>query len=521
MLVEIHVLQNLAPSNPNRDDVGAPKSAIFGGRTRGRISSQCIKRSIRKFKAFEDALAGHLGTRTKLFPELVRAELARSKIPSDKHELVVQACTRIAKAEGKSTGKKEKEKPDEQKRTPQLIYLAPGHAPEYVKKLEGLWSDDKWKVQRDYYLSQIAGFQELVEAALEDIELEDTVKDKIIENAWIIAELGKSHLIKFDWDTEEQTLPERTGKYPDAQEAQWIVERLVDLYTHDESKKKTHYNETLKKILNQDKEAKKNAKPKLSKSERKKYADFMDELKVPMNHSAVDIALFGRMTTSDAFEDVEACLEVAHAISTNEMAREVDYFTAVDDLGKGVAAAHIGENQFTSNCYYKYFSLDWEAFVTQLAGGKDATDKAKADAVELARTAVKELIRAAVCAIPTGKKKGHANNNLPEAVLVEVKTKHIPTSYANAFLKPVEPGDGDGDLMMGSIRKLGHYTGTLCSMYGLKPSRYWLHREGKPLVIVRQDGEKEPQKPETLADSQPDLDDLLKKVAEELAKEGV
>lgn len=51
-LIEIHVLQNFAPSNLNRDDTGAPKDAFFGGTRRGRVSSQCDKRAVRKF--FDD-----------------------------------------------------------------------------------------------------------------------------------------------------------------------------------------------------------------------------------------------------------------------------------------------------------------------------------------------------------------------------------------------------------------------------------------------------------------------------------
>ena len=33
----------------------------------------------------------------------------------------------------------------------------------------------------------------------------------------------------------------------------------------------------------------------------------------------LDIALFGRMVTSDAFEDVEASMQVAHAVSTHSV----------------------------------------------------------------------------------------------------------------------------------------------------------------------------------------------------------
>jgi CRISPR system Cascade subunit CasC len=48
-IIEIHALQNFAPSNLNRDDTGAPKDALFGGTRRARVSSQCLKRSIRKY----------------------------------------------------------------------------------------------------------------------------------------------------------------------------------------------------------------------------------------------------------------------------------------------------------------------------------------------------------------------------------------------------------------------------------------------------------------------------------------
>ena len=77
MLIEIHMIQNHSPSNLNRDDLGAPKTCIFGGVTRARISSQCLKRSIRRSVAFEDAFrqAGLLGTRTKRLPGLVHKAL--------------------------------------------------------------------------------------------------------------------------------------------------------------------------------------------------------------------------------------------------------------------------------------------------------------------------------------------------------------------------------------------------------------------------------------------------------------
>lgn len=47
-LIELHILQSFPVSCLNRDDLGAPKTATFGGTIRARISSQCLKRAIRE-----------------------------------------------------------------------------------------------------------------------------------------------------------------------------------------------------------------------------------------------------------------------------------------------------------------------------------------------------------------------------------------------------------------------------------------------------------------------------------------
>ncbi len=47
MFIELHLLQNFAPSNLNRSDTGSPKDCEFGGYRRARISSQCLKRAMR------------------------------------------------------------------------------------------------------------------------------------------------------------------------------------------------------------------------------------------------------------------------------------------------------------------------------------------------------------------------------------------------------------------------------------------------------------------------------------------
>jgi CRISPR system Cascade subunit CasC len=48
-LIELHILQSFPVTCLNRDDLGAPKSARFGGVERARVSSQCWKRAVREF----------------------------------------------------------------------------------------------------------------------------------------------------------------------------------------------------------------------------------------------------------------------------------------------------------------------------------------------------------------------------------------------------------------------------------------------------------------------------------------
>lgn len=65
-LLELHYLQNFAPSNLNRDDTGSPKDAYFGGTRRARVSSQSFKRAMRMdFRSRGTLTSDELGARTK------------------------------------------------------------------------------------------------------------------------------------------------------------------------------------------------------------------------------------------------------------------------------------------------------------------------------------------------------------------------------------------------------------------------------------------------------------------------
>ena len=85
MLIEIHMIQNHSPANLNRDDLGAPKSCIFGGVTRARISSQCLKRSIRRSPEFAAALEKDGGVRTRRLITEIATAAANGGEPSETH----------------------------------------------------------------------------------------------------------------------------------------------------------------------------------------------------------------------------------------------------------------------------------------------------------------------------------------------------------------------------------------------------------------------------------------------------
>ena len=73
--VDIHIIQSLPPSCVNRDDSGSPKSAVYGGVRRLRVSSQSWKRATRLY--FNNLLdAKDVGVRTKRVVEVLAERIA-------------------------------------------------------------------------------------------------------------------------------------------------------------------------------------------------------------------------------------------------------------------------------------------------------------------------------------------------------------------------------------------------------------------------------------------------------------
>jgi len=119
MILELHVLQNIAPANLNRNDTGSPKDAIFGGYRRARVSSQAWKRAIRT--SFDkDHLLPHeaLAIRTKRVVDEISNHLVAQGHPAE-------TSTRIAVAMLEGLGLKTDDKSGEEL-TQYLLYLGTG-----------------------------------------------------------------------------------------------------------------------------------------------------------------------------------------------------------------------------------------------------------------------------------------------------------------------------------------------------------------------------------------------------------
>ena len=75
LYIDFHVLQTVPPSCVNRDDTGSPKTAVYSGAVRARVSSQAWKRAIRIM--FRDGLIDPslIGERTKKIVSMVAQEI--------------------------------------------------------------------------------------------------------------------------------------------------------------------------------------------------------------------------------------------------------------------------------------------------------------------------------------------------------------------------------------------------------------------------------------------------------------
>lgn len=109
MILELHLIQNFAPSNLNRSDTGSPKDCTFGGFRRARISSQCFKRAMREYFRKNFANKTKLAERsTRLLEEISNKLAEKGKNKEEAGKVVINALNSIGlKMSKKDTAKTE------------------------------------------------------------------------------------------------------------------------------------------------------------------------------------------------------------------------------------------------------------------------------------------------------------------------------------------------------------------------------------------------------------------------------
>ena len=504
MFVELHILQNFAPSNLNRDDTNAPKDCEFGGYRRARISSQCLKRAIRWNDEFRRVLLGcGFATRTKWQANAIADEIRVVRgLPDDDKTALAVARFVIRRAGFKEKGDK----------TTVLLFLGQDEIDAVVKKINDHWIvirqaadiDQKWeetanrveKFIRDTNEARFTNREDWMarlsvdylggsKPAAADLEKIDTItKEQWALVVTAFQETDDAAFEKLDAilapseDSEQEE--EETERVP-AAAREWFKKISKKEKTFDKVKialdnmKKYVSTTAASTTTTQGEDAK------LLKTAIKAVVKTLLE----NGTTSVDIAMFARMIAEakKGQMNITAACQVAHAISTNKAQMEFDFYTAVDELDPN-GAGMMGVQELTSPCYYRYASIDVDQLYNNLLGKhcnrpEKASEDLKEQAEATKRKAIEAFIRASVDAIPSGKTAGTAPWNAPSLVMAVVRP-HGVWSLANAFVVPVSPRDG---FVQGSIKKLDEYWQTLNRMYGSKDIKSFVTTESPESIV--------------------------------------
>ncbi|MHB1424627.1 MAG: type I-E CRISPR-associated protein Cas7/Cse4/CasC [Gemmataceae bacterium] len=471
MLIEIHVLQNFAPSNLNRDDTGSPKDCEFGGYRRARISSQCLKRSVRWIPAVQQVAEATFAHRSNMHARQIAELLANDQQDSRPFE----EAYNVGRYMFQKMGFKEKKE-----RLTVMLLLGGDEIKTLAKAAADNWDTLAPLSNESLLWDRLA---DQLTSYLTDLGEDAEMCGRLVANH----KAGSAHASALqqwldmpatEWDValaavrqmpaefleelrQKFTTADNTAEEP-GDEEEYVPKPAAALFKS--TKKNKDVVDKLKKIEIKT-ERGRDASP--DSEGKKQLTRRLNAIFKPLKRlttKAVNVAMFGRMIAEikDGAMTVDAACQVAHAISTHRVAMESDYFTAVEELkelanqqgvGQDAGAGMIGTVEFNSACFYRYANLDMGQLKKNLQG--DAS---------LAKNTVAAFLKAFIHAIPTGKQNSFAAHNPPSLVFAIVRDGP-PVSLANAFVKPIAPRNGDS-LIEKSIEALDAYYGRFLGMYG-------------------------------------------------------
>ncbi|MFB7421162.1 type I-E CRISPR-associated protein Cas7/Cse4/CasC [Streptomyces sp. NPDC056210] len=197
----------------------------------------------------------------------------------------------------------------------------------------------------------------------------------------------------------------------------------------------------------------------LAALEEKALAEAVKELPVAQTFTTghpVGVALFGRMVADIPKLNVDAAVQVAHALSTHETQLEFDYYTAVDDKNEKdeSGAGMIGTIGFNSATLYRYATVGFAQLTDNLGGDTEA-----------ALDALDRFVDSFTLSAPTGYQKSFAHRTRPSLVAVVVRTDQ-PVNLVSAFEEPVAAEAG---IQANSARRLAEEHITATQVWGDTP----------------------------------------------------
>lgn len=158
---------------------------------------------------------------------------------------------------------------------------------------------------------------------------------------------------------------------------------------------------------------------------------------------AADIAMFGRMLANNPGHNVEAAVQVAHALTVHKVEVEDDFFTAVDDLNlspeTGEAntdsgSAHMGELEYGAGLFYIYLCVNRDHLK------QNFQKEGRVDADDLSKKALRALTEAAIKVTPSGKRNSFGHHTFAHYVLAE-RGNQQPRGLHVAFLNALDSTD--------------------------------------------------------------------------------
>jgi CRISPR system Cascade subunit CasC len=156
------------------------------------------------------------------------------------------------------------------------------------------------------------------------------------------------------------------------------------------------------------------------------------------------------MLASKQSFNVEAAVQVAHAISVEPIIVEDDFFAAVDDLNTS-SAGFMGDSGFAAALFYLYICIDRTELIENLQGDTALADKA-----------IASLLRCAAQVSPTGKQNSFASRAHASYILAE-RGSEQPRTLSVAFLKAISRED---DVLATAIQRLTEKRINFAKVYG-------------------------------------------------------